>query len=570
MTIQLLSPEVVAKIAAGEVVERPSSAVKELIENSLDAGARSIQIEIVAGGCDLIRVSDDGAGIDRDDLKSALLRHATSKIQGIEDLGRVRSLGFRGEALASIAAVSDLSLVSRPRGGSAHRIAVSEGREEGISGASRSHGTTVTVERLFFNLPARRKFLRSAASESNQVAQVVSQFALSYPEVAFELISDARALIRTEGRGDSISGILGVLGQEVAAALLPVEAIVHSDQDTTLPAAVVRGHVANPSVSRASRSGIWLFVNRRPIRSRSLSHAVEEAYRTLLQVGRFPVAVIDLEVPPWEVDVNVHPAKAEVKLLRERLIYGGLRNAVRAAVTAGTQWARDIKPGVDDQELDSASPEPASPRLIDAPIAATSTPEEASAGRRLPILRLMGQVAQTYIVAEGEQGLYLIDQHAAHERVMLSQLLNSSRLEPNTQLLLEPVAIDLAPGQSSLSAPVWDALRSLGFELESFGERSLLVRGVPGGLPQDRAVEALRGALEDLAEEATATDWRERVAISLSCRSAVKAGQPLSLEEMRALVEALEEADINQHCSHGRPTAIVLSRTQLDREFGRR
>ena len=570
MTIQQLSPEVMAKIAAGEVVERPASVVKELIENSLDAGARGVHVEITAGGCDLIRVSDDGVGIAAAEMGLALQRHATSKIGGIEDLGRVRRLGFRGEALASIAAVSDLSLVSRPIGDQAHRIAVVGGAESDVSAASRAPGTTVTVERLFFNLPARRKFLRSSASEANQVAQVVSQFALAYPEVAFELVSGGRALLRTEGTGTAVDAALGVLGPEIAAALLPIEAVVHSEHDSSLPAAVIRGLAADPSSSRATRSAIWLFVNRRPVRSRALSHAIEEAYRTLLQVGRFPVAVIDLEVPPWDVDVNVHPAKTEVKLLRERLIYARLRDAVRAAVTEGERWATAMAgtPGNREGEWDARVS--GSPRLLNAPLAGPHGSPEQTDGHKLPILRLMGQVAQTYIVAEGEQGLYLIDQHAAHERVLLNRLLASTGREPDTQLLLEPISIDLPPVQWTMADSAWQALRSIGFEVEPFGERSLLVRGVPGDLPQGRAVEALREAMEELSVESQPSDWRERIAVAISCRSAVKAGQILSVEEMRALVEALEETDINQHCSHGRPTAIILSRSQLEREFGRR
>jgi DNA mismatch repair protein MutL len=570
MTIRPLSSEVVAKIAAGEVVERPSSVVKELLENSLDAGARSIQVEIVAGGCDVIRVSDDGAGIDRSELRLALQRHATSKMWGIEDLGRIRSLGFRGEALASIAAVSDLTLTTRPQGGQAHQIAAVGGIEGEISAASRSPGTSITAERLFFNLPARRKFLRSAASEANQVAQVVSQFALAYPEVAFDLVSDGRTLIRTEGTGDGVAAALGVLGQEVAAALLPVEAIVRGDHDSGLPAAIVRGHAADPSVSRGTRSAIWLFVNRRPVRSRALSHAIEDAYRTLLLAGRFPIAVINLEVPPLEVDVNIHPAKAEVKLLRERLIYAGLRDAVREAVTAGPRWAREAGSMSGAGQLDSDTATPEAPRLLEGPLAPPPSAQGRLEGRRLPILRLMGQIAQTYIVAEGEQGLYLIDQHAAHERVLLGRLLRAEDRDRGTQLLLEPVSIDLPMGQSVLGEPSLAALASLGFEVELFGERSLLVRGVPGDLPRDQVLEALRGALEEVSGEPSPANWRERMAISLSCRSAVKSGQMLSAEEMRALVEALEETDINQHCSHGRPTAVILSRSQLDREFGRR
>lgn len=573
MTIRLLQPDVVAKIAAGEVIERPSSVVKELVENSIDAGASAIQVELVAGGCDLIRVSDDGGGIEREELAVAVQRHATSKITGIEDLARVRSLGFRGEALASVAAVSEFAIVTRPASGPAHGLRVVGGVAQEVEAASRAPGTSVTVERLFFNLPARRKFLRSSASESGQVAHLLSQFGIAYPEIAFELVSDGRRVLSTPGSGDFLDAAVAVLGRTVASALVPVDAVVDSDLGVPGATAVVRGHAAEPEVTRATRSGIWLFVNRRPVRSRALTHAVEEGYRTLLLAGRFPVALLNLDVPPTDVDVNVHPAKAEVKLLKERTIYAGVRDAVRAALTSADRWGKEISGLVSSPgNAPGSSPELPPDRLLDAPLAPPSHPGAGAplTSKRLPILRLMGQVAQTYIVAEGEQGLYLIDQHAAHERILLNRFLGSSREKPGTQLLLDPVALELTPAQATAAASALGALESVGYQLESFGDSSLLVRGVPADLAGNRSVEILLESLDELSQEAQVKDWRERIAISLSCRGAIKSGQVLSGEEMRSLVEALEETDISQHCSHGRPTAIVLSRTQLDREFGRR
>ena len=575
MPIEILPPEVVGKIAAGEVIERPASVVKELVENALDAGARSIHVEIVAGGRDLVRVADDGHGIPREELPLAVQRHATSKIRRAEDLSRVTTLGFRGEALASIAAVSSLTLTSRTaEGAAAHQIRVRGGVTEGPVAAARAPGVTVTVEDLFFNLPARRKFLRSPASETAQVANVLTQMAVAHPEVAFRLVADGRKALSTPGSGNLLDAALAVLGRDVARALLPVEATVEGDQQGRSLAARISGYVADPEVSRSTRSGIWLFVNRRPIKSRTLSHAVEEGYRTLLQVDRHPVAVLNLEVPPWEVDVNVHPTKTEVRLLRERLIYGGLRDAVRSTVVLGSVWGREVSTlsTGSGPAADQAAGQFAASRLIDAPVASAPLGGQGGTvgGRRLPILRLMGQVAQTYIVAEGEHGLYLIDQHAAHERVLYDRLMASLGREGNTQLLLEPVPLDMSPAQWGTAVDARGELESLGYLLETFGERSLLVRGVPTELPQGRAVQALQEALQELSEEKPGPGWRERVVTLLSCRGAVKAGQPLAMEEMRSLVEALEETDISQHCSHGRPTAILLSRSQLEREFGRR
>lgn len=572
MPIRILPQDIVEKIAAGEVVERPASVVKELVENSLDAGAGSVHVEIGAGGCDLIRVADDGCGMGREDLLLAVQRHATSKIASAEDLMAISTLGFRGEALASIGAVSLLTLVSRPRhAGAAHQLRVEGGVPSEVAGAARAPGTTVVVEKLFFNVPARRKFLRSATSEAAQVASVLNQLALAYPEVRFELTIDGRRSLATSGRGNPMDAALAVLGQEVAGGLLPLSAVVEMEHPSRGYAAAINGFVADPRVSRSNRSGIWLFVNRRAVRSRSLAYAVEEAYETLLPVGRHPIAVLDLQVPPAEVDVNVHPSKNEVKLLRERLIYGGLRDAIRETLGRGSSWAREIG-GLSPTAAPSMRADPiAPPRLIDAPLSPdTPMAEGTTGGRRLPVLRLMGQVAQSYIVAEGEQGLYLIDQHAAHERVLYHRLLKAMVAEANTQLLLEPVTLELGPDQREMAQEGKEALESLGFRLEPFGEGAILVRGVPSELPSADAVRVLRESLEDLSQERPTGDWKERAAVALSCRGAVKAGQPLAPEEMRSLVEALEETDITQHCSHGRPTAILLSHQQLEKEFGRR
>lgn len=574
MPIQLLSPDVIGKIAAGEVVERPVSVVKELVENALDAGARTVHVEIVAGGCDLMRVVDDGCGIPREDLALAVRRHATSKIASAEDLTTISTLGFRGEALSSIAAVSEFTLVSHSEGAAvANEMRISGGELLGTSPTSRPRGTTITVEKLFFNLPARRKFLRSAASEAAQVAQLLSHLAIAYPEVAFDLTIDGRRSLTTPGTGNPLDAALSVLGRDVASALLPIDTSVEADRPVAGVAARITGYVAEPRVSRSTRSGIWLTVNRRPVKSRALSFAVEEGYDTLLMVGRHPVAVLDLQIPPAEVDVNVHPTKIEVRLLRERLIYGRLRDAVRSVVSVDSGWGKEVN-GLTPVESGLAPGEPAwsTPRLIDASLAMPPTVpamQSPSTGRRIPILRLIGQVAQSYIVAEGEAGLYLIDQHAAHERVLLERLKKGMDREEQTQLLLEPALLELAPGQWELAKSAWPALEALGFRMELFGENSLLIRGIPGQLPPARAVTALEESLLELLEEKSVADWRERVAVALSCRGAVKAGQTLSFEEMRALVEALEETDITQHCSHGRPTAILLSHNQLEREFGR-
>ncbi len=568
MSIRILPREVVEKIAAGEVVERPVSVVKELVENALDAGARSISVEIEGGGCDLIRVSDDGCGIQVNDLPLALQRHATSKISSATDLDSITTLGFRGEALFSIAAVSHFTLTSRPEGSeAAHQLHVQDGSQVGLTRAARAPGTTVLVEQLFYNVPARRKFLRSPAGEASQIATLIGQLALAYPEVAFRLVNGGRTALATSGRGEPTDTVLAVLGRDVAAALLPFETMIEADHSDGASTTTIRGFVVAPRVNRPSRSGILLFVNRRAVKSRTLAFAVEEAYQTLLPSGRHPIAILDLQVPPTEVDVNVHPSKSEVKLLRERSIYGRLRDAVRLTLAEISPWAREVG-GLSSAAQDSPLE---APRLLDAPLAGSAPLQrDPVGGRRLPFLRLMGQVAQTYIVAEGEKGLYLIDQHAAHERVLLHKLLKASEGKSNSQLLLEPIPAELPADLWELAQASKDTLESMGYQLEPFGERSLLIRAIPGDLASSAALQILLESLQDLATERPGDDWRERVAVALSCRAAVKAGQSLSPEEMRSLVEALEETDICQHCSHGRPTAVLLSHQQLEREFGRK
>lgn len=572
MTIRILPLEVVEKIAAGEVVERPASVVKELVENSLDASARSIYVEIAGGGCDLIRVADDGGGMGPDDLLLAVQHHATSKIISASDLTAISTLGFRGEALSSICAVSHLTLVSRLTCSDA---AFSLRVEGGVMGkaiaTSRAPGTTVIVEDLFYNVPARRKFLRSAISETTQVVNVMNHLALAYPEVRFELVIDGRQVLVTPGRGDPAEAVLSVLGQEVAAALLPLSTEIVLDRTSRTIAAAINGFLVDPKVNRSNRSTLLLFVNRRAVKSRSLSYAVEEAYQTLLPVGRHPIAIIDIQVPSEEVDVNVHPAKNEVKLLRERHIYGGLRDAVREVLTQSSSWAKQIETISNPAPTDFREDSPTAHLLIDAPLGqGAGAPELTAAGRRLPILRLMGQVAQSYIVAEGEKGLYLIDQHAAHERVLYHRLKKAMESDANTQFLLEPVVLELEPGQWEVTQAAKEAMEALGFLIETFGEGTILVRSIPGELPPSEAIRVLKEALEDLSNEGIQEDWKERMVIALSCRGAIRAGQPLQPEEMRSLLESLEEAEITQQCSHGRPTAILLSHQQMEKEFGRR
>ena len=582
MTIRVLPPEVASRIAAGEVVERPASIVKELVENALDAGARRVSVEANEGGLALIRVVDDGCGIDPEELPLAFARHATSKLSPGADLDSILTLGFRGEALPSVGAVAEVEAVSRtaqsPQAGRV-RVCFGELREQGAAGAP--SGTAISVRGLFREQPARLKFLRSAGSEASQIASVVSHYALAYPEVAFSLRIDGRETFVTSGSGSRREAAAGVYGRDVASAMLEVS---HQDETHSIEALF-----APPHLTRSSRSYITLFINRRWVRSRSLSFAVEEAYAGMLPTGRFPIAVVDLRLPPEEVDVNVHPAKAEVRLRSERQVFALVQRPIRQALSglspigseAHTGWPRPAPSGAAPQFYAGPYPQAASsfmeshipvqsdllPRAAPPPALSTQAPLAVS----LPILRPLGQAGTTYVIAEGPAGLYLIDQHAAHERVMFERFL-SSLLAGTTasQPLLAPVLLELTPSQSALLTSHTEALREHGFAVEPFGGGGFLLRAAPPGLRRDDPARAFVELLDLVTREDAPADPRRRIAASLACHAAVRAGQSLAPEEMRDLIEQLEGCDQPQTCPHGRPTMLHLSADELARRFSRK
>ncbi len=595
MTIRVLRPEVAARIAAGEVVERPASVVKELVENALDAGATRIAVEVAGGGLDSIRVSDDGCGIEPAELETAFARHATSKLDDGEDLSLIVTLGFRGEALPSIAAVAEVQAVSRPshcQAAAYLRLSPGAPSQQGTKGAP--VGTSVTVRHLFARQPARRKFLRSAASEASAVAAVVTHCALAHPEVRFSLVMDGRQSLATTGSGYLRDALSAVYGPEVAGAMLEVRPAARArlDEATTAKGAVsVAGMVSPPHISRAGRGYISLFVNRRCIQNRRLTYAVEEAYQGMLMVGRHPIAALDLRVPYEEVDVNVHPTKAEVRFRDESAVFGAIQRAVRQALlTASPVPGGD--PGQPPGPAFALAGQPAMPPLwehglklatratagiagvIDAASPSTAAPAveppAATPAQTLPVLRVIGQFGGVYIVAEGPDGMYLIDQHAAHERVLYERFLQQRRQRsPPVQGLLEPVALELAPGHGALLAQEEEALREYGFDVEPFGDGAYVLRALPRSLAGGDLRQTVGGFL-DLMQNEEGGDGRDRVAMSLACHGAVRAGKTLALDEMRELIQQLEESEAPQTCPHGRPTMIHMSADVLAREFGRR
>jgi DNA mismatch repair protein MutL len=636
MPIRVLPPAVAARIAAGEVVERPASVAKELLENALDAGARGISVEVGGGGVELLRVADDGVGVAAAEVPLAFARHATSKLADLDDLDRLTTLGFRGEALPSIAAVAEVIFLTRPAdapAGTLLRLAYGEAVEQ--RSAARAPGTTITVEHLFGQLPARRKFLKARSTEAGHVAHCVTQLALGRPDVRLDLRVDGRAVLSTPGRGDAREALAAVYGPAAARAMLALpddrppatrntasvappnpggspsggfadgsHSALGTEQGAAsgAPTVVVRGYVSPPALHRGTRGGLTLFVNGRVVYSRTLLYAVEEAYHTLLPVGRHPLALLWIEVPPDEVDVNVHPTKQEVRFLRERAVFAALQRAVRAVVAeaagvpllAGAGRALPAPPAAPPTGplAVPGGPEAGQPRGLwdSGEFGAVEQRGEHGAapsfgGRsHLAQLRVLGQVAMTYITAEGDAGLYLVDQHAAHERVLLEHLRRNAARRDRIQYLLEPQSVELSPAQAEALRDRDADLGELGFVVEDFGPRTLLLRAIPAALKPTTIGRVLQETLEALAVEGSerghahnghgddhdGADWRERLCLLLACKTAVKAGQLLSHEEMRALLEQLDEAELGRTCAHGRPTAVLLTHGQLEREFGRR
>jgi DNA mismatch repair protein MutL len=564
MPIRLLSPDVVSKIAAGEVVERPASVVKELLENSLDAGSSQIVIEVRGGGVNLIRVSDNGLGIPKDEVELAFQRHATSKIENLADLDTGTSLGFRGEALHSIAHVAQVDLLTRNKNdATGTSVSLRDGlvADRGVRAAPQ--GTTVTVRHLFRDVPARLKFLKSATTESNQITNLVSQYCLAFAGVKFTLSVDGRDILHSPGSGKLKDAIAEVYGLDVAQAMLEIRGAASESGMTP----VVSGYTSPPSLSRATRGYLSFFVNGRWVQSRLLAGAVEKAYEGWLGVRRYPISIINISVAPQFVDVNVHPTKREVRFSQEPIVFNAVHGAIRRILTERAPIP-DLKPAAgfapaparEMPELLTVErkPGPAQPLMPD-----SSRPE-------LPILRVLGQASSTYIIAEGPDGLYLIDQHAAHERVLFEKALaQRSRRAVDVQPLLEPLAVELSLKQEETLRTGGELLAQFGFGIEPFGDRTYLVRAVPAMLAGKGIADAVKEALDSLDDEAAGANEGERIARSVACHGSVRAGQVLSLDEMRELIRQLEKSTFPRTCPHGRPTMIHLSAGLLEREFGR-
>ena len=597
MTIRVLDPTVAAQIAAGEVVERPASVVREIVENAIDAGARKIAVEIRDGGLREITVRDDGRGIAADEVELAFTRHATSKLSSADDLWAIGTLGFRGEALPSIASVAQVICTTRAADeevGVELRIAGGEVQARSPRGCS--PGTAISVRNLFYNTPVRREFLRSEATESAAVAATVTQYALAYPEIRFTLAIEGRITLQTAGAGELRAALIEIYGLDAARQLLPVEATVGEDD----AAVSISGLVSPPGLTRSSRSAIHLYVNRRAILPRGQPlYVLEEAYHTLMMKGRHPMAVLNIALHPGTVDVNVHPTKSEVKFRDAPRVMSAIGRAVRDALLEGgvRPWADASEPSALDiaqrrfelRRVGSAWEQAAAPRQgqwqIDGRDAASFAPpdplEQTSGSplaaptplppHRLPPLRVVGQIHNAYILAETPEGMYLIDQHAAHERVTYERLMTqraSGAIE--RQELLMAQIVELSPEAEQTLLANDEQLGEWGFTIEPFGE-GMRVRAMPATV----AIGELSRALAEIADNlggrggATPADRREAMLITLSCHTSVRAGQRLSPEEIEGLLASLERCDSPRTCPHGRPTMILLTHTQIERQFGR-
>ena len=589
--IRALGSQVAAQIAAGEVIERPAAVLKELVENSVDAGARRIEVALSGAGQERIAVHDDGCGIPTDQLRLALSRHATSKLRQVDDLSRIASYGFRGEALPAIAAAAGrLTLTSRARGtGAGATIELELGRVVREQAAARAEGTSVEVIDLFRGQPARRAFQGSGRAERRALTRVASDLILARPTLGLRLMIDGRTPLahQPSAAADAVAlpeAMAAVFRSGVAERALPIVG--------ERGALSVDGLCGSPDDVRRTRDGIRLFVNARPVHDRRLQYAVEEAYRDWIARGSHPIAVVRLWLPPELVDVNIHPAKTEVKLREPDLAFSLVQRSIRAALSE----ARSSVPlRLDPDDLEFAHDAGASQLPLSLPslprtgrvdsVPRQAVAEPAASGRAyadsapaarpvLPPLRVVGQMHRTFIVAEGPDGLVLVDQHAAHERVVYERLLAAAEPTPNgaseRQPLIEPLILELDAEEASVWSGAAGRLRALGFDVEPFGERAMWLRSVPGGFELNQAESVVRGILRDLAVGRTVPERFDPVVASAACHGSVRRGAVLDIAAMRDLLRQLERCEHPHACPHGRPTLVEISSDDVLRRFRRK
>lgn len=576
-------------------MERPAAAVKELVENSIDAGSTRIEIELSEAGKQLIRVSDNGCGMSAEEARMSLLRHATSKIRSLEDLTNVGSLGFRGEAIPSIASVSRMTISTANKDGMRTLLRVEGGEEQPMTPIAGPKGTEITVENLFYNTPARLKFLKSDTTEVGQVVDLVMKYSISRPDIAFTMIHNGQMALQTSGNGDQLDAISSVWGRETARSLIPVSADLGGIQ--------LRGYVSPPHITKPTRTLQYLFVNGRPMKSRALTVALDQAFRDLTPERRFPLVCLDIQIDPARIDVNVSPTKSEVRFQQEGVAFEALRVGIREALLAHGMMPNAAQVALANQALRQAtaptsfnspfeasllaqSPLDTSGRaVVDqrqiayAEIPSSSNVAPSLSGGAMPYihllddLRIIGQAMKTFIIAETKHGLMIVDQHVAHERIIyeyLCGLKRSSMIEK--QNLLVPLTLNLDRRSALLLSERMDEIHSVGFELEAFGTESYIVRAAPAALRGKDPVRYLRDLIDELVETSVSkklVPTREQIWIMSSCKMAVKAGDPLSHAEMEKLLIDLATTENPYHCPHGRPITATLTTDDLLKLFKR-
>ena len=632
--INVLPKEIYQLIAAGEVVERPSSVVKEMIENSLDAGAKNITLEIKNGGSTYIRITDDGCGIERDDVRKVFISHATSKISKKDDLNSIATLGFRGEAMASISAISKVELLTKAENEEiGTRYEIAGGEELEFDDAGCPNGTTIVVRDIFFNTPARMKFLKKDVTEGNQVAGIVDRMAISHPDISFRFIRDGKQVLITSGNGDLKSTVYSVLGKEMSDSLMSVD---YSFNDMR-----ITGFVSNPTASRKSRAGQYFYINNRIVKSKTAMAALEQAYKNTIMVGRFPACVLNIELNPAQVDVNVHPAKTEVRFANDKPIFDLVYYAVKTAIENDRTvkevefkenpiyrqepknvyqnndnksfqakfdffkkkdeppsqqviktkprenfWqveapkpeykiARDEKPKARvDINIEYEEPEEISTaKSEDAPkeqdIEKVVITDEKDNENFIPNFKLIGEAFKTYLIVEIENELYFIDKHAAHERMNFARFKAKATVE--TQMLLAPVVVNLTKDEFIAISENVELIKKCGFELEEFGESHIIVRAIPSLVDGDSVKDLMLEIAQKLLEHKTdiLPDKIDWIYHSASCRGAVKAGDYTSRQEQEMFVKKLLSMPNIRFCPHGRPVFIKMSKYDIEKQFGR-
>ena len=588
--VHVLDDNTINKIAAGEVVERPASVIKELVENAIDAKADRIEVEIMAGGTSFMRVSDNGIGMSREDAEKAILRHATSKIVQVDDLQAIATLGFRGEALPSIASVSRFNLQTRQAGAElGTEIKITGGKTTEIGVAGCNLGTTIRVEDLFFNTPARKKFLKTNNTESGRINEFIIKLAISHPEIAFKLINNNKSSLATPGRGDLKETLQSLYGASVGQSLLPLE---FEDEDIKL-----WGFVSKPSAIRSSRSWQTFIVNGRIIASRAIAKAIDNAYHALIPKSGYPLIALNIEVPQHTIDVNVHPQKTEMKFEDESRIFKAVYKAVLDAVRPKGQVGqlcqlaaqadhvqqhvekglqelnfgqpvmnfplREEKPAMTWQEGTTALAQDKSVKSVQSVV---DEEEKLPTAGMIPI----GQVDDTYIIAQDEDSLYIVDQHAAHERVLFDRFSAQAEHIPSQQLLVHLI-LDFSTHESQIIEENLELLAGLGFGLEPSGPNQFRLMEVPADVPSSQAEEFIREVLASMEElhRPTAAELRQAVLATTACKAAIKAGFKLNYRQMEILLQELNDTAMPYTCPHGRPTIIKFSSDELAKMFKR-